>query len=106
MIETSKALSTAASAHFYQFPVSSMPFQGLAICREVDLSEVGFMAPAPMRLTYEADPHIVEHSRESRIKIHGSSRKLHVPEVIALFCGLLNAERTVYMYPSHMSESQ
>ena len=87
MIETSKALSTAASAHFYQFPVSSMPFQGLAICREVDLSEVGFMAPAPMRLTYEADPHIVEHSRESRIKIHGSSRKLHVPEVIALFCG-------------------
>ena len=79
MIETSKALSTAASAHFYQFPVSSMPFQGLAICREVDLSEVGFMAPAPM--------HIVEHSRESRIKIHGSSRKLHVPVVIALFRG-------------------
>ena len=52
MIETSKALSTAASALFYQFPVSSMPFQGLAICREVDLSEVGFMAPAPMRLHY------------------------------------------------------
>ena len=85
MIEILKALSTAASA--LQFPVSSMPFQGLAICREVDLSEVGFMAPAPMRLTYEADPHIVEHSRESRIKIHGSSRKLIVPKVIALFRG-------------------
>ena len=98
MIETSKALSTAASAHFYQFPVSSMPFQGLAICREVDLSEVGFMAPAILRLQYEADPHIVELSRESLIEIHGSSRKLELPVVVILFCGQLNAWRSYYTY--------
>jgi len=48
---------------------------------------IGFMAPAIMRRHYEADPHIVELSRESRVEIHGSSRKLELPVVRALIRG-------------------
>ena len=48
---------------------------------------IGFMAPAIMRRHYEADPHIVELSRESRVEIHGSSRKLELPVVKAYIRG-------------------